>query len=83
MAWAGKSRTQLPVRKNVAWTPLARRVDSMDGSPAALAPASNVSATTLERVGIRVQSVPSSPLATGAGAAAAHARAKPDQRPVR
>ena len=73
LAWAGKSRTQAPVRKKVAGTPLARRVDSMDGSPAALAPASKVSATTLELVGMRVQSVPSSPPAGVAGAAGAHA----------
>ena len=62
---------------------LARSVEEMDGSPAALAPASKVSATTLELVGMRVQSVRSSPLARGAGAAGAHTLVKPDQRPER
>ena len=82
-AWEGKSRTQVPVRKNVARTFLARSADSMDGSPAALAPASKVSATTLEVVGMPVQSVPSSELAGAGGSAGAHAWVNPDQAPAR
>src|SRR6266566_3550537 len=83
LACAGKSRAQVPVRKNVARAFLARSVDSMDANPAALAPASKVSATTFEVVGTRVQSVPSSEAAGGVGAAGTHPRANGDQLPLR
>src|SRR5437763_1686878 len=55
---AGKLCTHWPVRKNVAATPLARRVARILGTPSALAPASKVSATTFLVVGRRVHCVP-------------------------
>src|SRR6266516_2400445 len=82
LACAGKSRAQVPVRKNVARAFLVLSVDSIERTPAALAPASKVSATTLELVGMRVQSVPSSEAAGGVGAAGTQPRANGDQLPL-
>jgi hypothetical protein len=82
-AWAGKARTHWPVRKKVAGTPFVRRVARIERIASALAPASNVNATTGALVGIRVQSTPRREDGGGAGAAGTHARTKLDQAPLR
>ena len=61
----GKSRTKLPVRKNVAGTCSRCNVARIEATPSALAPASKVSATTCREVGIEVQSFPASQPVTG------------------
>jgi len=49
-----------PVKKNVAGTPALRRVDKIAGTPLPLAPASKVSATTRDAVGICCHTLPKS-----------------------
>src|SRR5262245_31409161 len=82
-AWAGKLRTHWPVRKNVAGTFLVRNVARIEGMASALAPASNVSPTSRELVGIRVQSTPSRDDGGADGAAGTHARDQADHAPLR
>ena len=67
----------------MAGTFLVRNVVRIDGMASALAPASNVSATTRGLVGMRVQSTPSNGDGGGVGAAGTQARDQPDQAPSR
>src|SRR5262249_51920261 len=57
-AWAGYLSTKVPVRKNVAVIRSRARVVRIEGTAAALAPASKVSATTFSLVGRRSRSRP-------------------------
>src|SRR5438552_2805107 len=59
-ASSGNSSAQRPVRKNVAGTPCVASVESIEATPASLAPASKVSATTFFELGSTVHSVPTS-----------------------
>src|SRR6478735_3343933 len=63
----GLFAAQFPVRKKVPGTPRAARADRIFGSPAALAPASKVRATTRPAPGISVRSWPRRDSGSGTG----------------
>jgi hypothetical protein len=66
--------------KNVARTFFVRSVVRIDGMASALAPASNVNATTRALVRIRVESTPSNEDGSAGGAAGTHACDTPTTR---